>query len=167
MVNFFREKVKMTSNHYDNRNPSGFYTLLEDEMFGVGKTNPILWAGPAHRMTNSTSIIRRYGSIWEDFLGSKVRMFLYEPIEIDSEFRQLSDLDKQIAELLKSHNSLPNPKLQHNFAEDSGIVRDQIVVWESDELFKLNPDIVCNKLIKVLHFSPNSYTAFDFHVRIN
>lgn len=157
----------MTSNHYDNRNLSGFYTLLEDEMFGPGKTNPILWAGPAHRMTNTTSIIRRYGSIWDDFLGNKVRMFLYEPIEIESGFRQLADLDKQIHEILKSDDFLPSPKLQHNFAEDSGVVRDQIIVWESEELFKLNPDIICNKLIKVIHFTPRSYTAFDFHVRLN
>ena len=153
----------MTTNHYDNRNLSGFYTLLEDEMFGVGKTN----AGPAHRMSNTTSIIRRYGSIWDDFKGSKVRMFLYEPLEIESGSRNLADLDKQIREILHTDAFLPHPKLQHNFAEDSGVVRDQIIVWESDELFKLKPEIVCNKLIKVLHFMPRSYTSYDFHVRLN
>ena len=153
----------MTSNHWDSRNPSGFYTLLEDEMFGKGKTN----AGPAHRMSNTTKIIRRYGTLWENFHGQKVRMYLYEPLENNDKAHKLVELEIKIKEQLLDLSSLSHPKLQHNFAEDNGVIRDQLILWANSELFSINETIKCDKVIKIVHFEPDSKTAYDFHVRIN
>ena len=155
--------IRMTSNHYDNRNLSGFYTLLEDEMFGKGKTN----ASPAHKLSNTATIIRRYGTIWDNFDTHKVRMYLYEPIEINSSSRNLVEISSIIRAELHRLDSFSAPTLQHNFAEDSGAVKDRMTVWESDSLFSIKNEICCNKLIKLEHFASNSLTKFDFHVRIN
>ena len=152
----------MTSNHWDSRNTSGFYTLLEDEMFGKGKTN----AGPAHRMSNTTKIIRRYGTYWENFQNKNVRMYLYEPIEGNSGLRKLTEIEAAIKEQLEDLSAFSAPKLQHNFAEDNGVIRDQLILWEAVELFKISDHIICDKIIKMVHFRSDRKTDFDFHVRI-
>ena len=144
----------MTSNQWDNRSSSGFYTLIEDEMFGKGRKN--LESVRLH----TNQIIRRYGSIWEPFEDeSRIRMYLYEPATFGSAERNLLEID----ELLKLELTTEKVKIfncitmQHHFSEDDGTIRDLVQVWELPDktaLFSLTDKICCVKFIRVTHQNP-------------
>ena len=157
----------MTSNQWDSRSASGFYTLIEDEMFGKNCRNP------ENYRSHPNQIIRRYGSIWEPFEDAeRIRMYLYEPSNFDSDVRDLLAVDSELkTELLtdkvKKFDCLT---LQHHFAENDGSIRDFIQVWSkpnNEAIFNLSNDVVCNKLLRVTHFYDKSETPFDYHVRIS
>ena len=154
------------SNQLDSRNASGFYTLLEDEMFGKGLTN----IGEHNTKCKKSVIIRSFGSIWYNFEteGQTVRMYLYE-------FRNakpcnLSHIDRCLKQQLTSDkvNAFLPPNIQHSFAEDDGTIRDTVKMWTNvtEPLFYLDENLECIKLAKVTHLFQGTKTAFDFHVRI-
>ena len=141
------------SNQWDSRSKStGFYNLIEEEMIGNA----------------SLDRIRRYGTFWttEDTM---YRIYLYEKRALQDSGRSVF----KIAELLKPHieNRLEEkfilPKIQHNFAEDNGKIRDLVQIWdlENENKFHLYDDFYCVKMTKVNHFIRyNDKTAkYDYH----
>ena len=155
----------MTSNQWDNRASSGFYTLIEDEMFGKGRRN----VDTFRKYPNT--IIRRYGSIWEPYEdAARVRMYLYEPVEFGDNERDLLKVDNALKTILKSKviKEWTNITLQHHFAEDDGTIRDFVQVWANNDtpLFQIDDKVVCVKLLRVIHFFEKSETPFDYHVKI-
>ena len=156
----------MTSNQWDNRATSGFYTFIEDQMFGPNRRN----IQSVRMYTNS--IIRRYGAIWEPFEDeNRVRMYLYEPVEFGNDERNLLEVNSVLklelaTEKVKAMTCLT---LQHHFAEDDGTIRDLVQVWEhpnKEPIFSITETIACDKFLRVTHFFDEARTPFDYHVRI-
>ena len=156
----------MTSNQWDSRCSSGFYTLIEDEMFGKGRKNC-----ESVRLYTDT-YIRRYGTIWEPFEDeNRIRMYLYEPVTFGKAERDLLDVDKKLRTELSTEKvkKLDCINLQHHFAEDDGTIRDFVQVWEfsnGQSLFSINENLDCIKLMRVTHFFKEAKTPFDYHVKI-
>ena len=159
VVSWFR----MTSLHLDSRNKSGFYTLLEDEMFGKGLTN----IGQHNTDSKISTVIRSYGALWYNFENQTVRMYLYETR--GNVLPKLGPLNMNLKPKLSADQlkKLPPPDIQHAFAEDDGTIRDTVLMWTSFKpLFHVYDDVNCMKLAKVTHCFEDTKTAFDFHVLI-
>ena len=153
-----------------SRNSSGFYTILEDEMFGKGLTN----IGHHNIESKVSNIIRSYGSLWTesdamDIPAERVHMYLYE--SRDHQLTNLNDIDSELRQLLTAEflKKLPAPKLQHQFATEEGVVVDLLYIWdiEPEPLFQLKMGRNCVKLAQIIHFEPRARSKYDFHVKIN
>ena len=153
-----------SENYWNKKANSGFYTLIEDEMFGVGIHN----IDPSSFMSQRPNTIRSFGTIWNHFPGQKVRIYLYEPLTIS--VKNLTRIDNQLQAAFSLHqlDNLKAPTLQHNFAEDNGLIRDQVIVskFEDNELL-IGTEYFCTKLIKEIHFDHRATTDFDLHIKID
>ena len=145
---------------------SGFYTLIEDELFGPGKRYIY---EPAYGLAKPATVIRNFGTIWDSPI--KVRMYLYTPTP---NFQQLNldILENSIKSTLtdKMIDDLPAPYLQHNFADADGNVKDQVRFWKfgGNEIM-FTPTIRCIKLAQEIHVqrTPANPSQYDIHVSID
>ena len=141
---------------------SGFYTLIEDELFGPGKRYVY---EPAYGQTNPPTVIRCFGIIWDTPI--KVRMYLYTPTPY--RFFNLETLSKAIETQCTQEflSKLHAPYLQHNFAAEDGTVKDQVKFWKfEDNSLCFTDSIRCIKLVQERHLSAGSFSEYDLHVLV-
>ena len=153
------ECIKWTS-----RAPSGFYTLIEDELIGPGK---LYVYDPAYGQIHPPKVLRTFGIIWDHIPDRKVRMFIYEPRPFPAQNLDVLDKAIQSAFSFDRIDSFPPPSLQHNFAGVNGLVADQVSIWNfENEAIILTDTVQCDKFILEKHFVPISVFNYDLHVRI-
>ena len=140
--------------HWDSRsNSTGFYQIIDDEMIGAPSLNRI----------------RRYGTVWFHE-NEKYRMYLYESRSLEETGRSIRKIENFFKEYVCDPlpEKLKPPYLHHNFAEDNGIIRDQVIMWKlnNTEMIHIYDQFYCVQITQVNHIirHPSVQTAkIDFH----